>query len=83
MELPRWKINNGADFIFFDPHPGFASGNAEHEFNRMNCEDHKAATHILVERPQRNVCKVCYTFHLPSLCPAVLKSFSSEGSEST
>ena len=34
--LPRWQRNNGADFVFYESHPGFAAGQAaapfRHEF---------------------------------------------------
>ena len=29
IQTPRWQKNDGADYIFYDPHPGFATGRAE------------------------------------------------------
>lgn len=71
MQLPRWKQNDGADFIFYDPHPGFVSGQAEHAFYKMTCNDFKHATHILVERPQRNTCQVGSPFMSPEHMPCL------------
>ena len=58
VKLPRWKRNKGRDFIFYDPHPGFATGASAYPFYGMLCNEFRHATHIVVERAQRNTCQV-------------------------
>ena len=56
--MRRWQRSNGADFVFYDPHPGFTDGTAEKEYYRLICDTFQHAMHIVVERGQRNICKV-------------------------
>ncbi len=56
----RWQRSNGADFVFYDPHPGFTDGTAEKEYYRLICDTFQHAMHIVVERGQRNICKVSF-----------------------
>lgn len=58
LATPRWQRNNGSDFVFYDPHPGFTDGRAEREYLRIMCEDARLSVHIVVETGQRNICKV-------------------------
>ena len=75
LNTTRWQRHNGADFVFYDPHPGFADGSAEQPYHELLCNDFQHAMHIVVERGQRNVCQVtaCYAC---SSHPAVLALFS-------
>ena len=57
-QLPRWKRNDGADFVIYDPHPGFADGQAEHIFLGMLCNEFRQSTQIVSERAHRNTCQV-------------------------
>ena len=61
MQMPRWKEKDGADFVFYDPHPGFATGRAEMPIIDMACNAFKHAMHIIAERSQRNVCQTYWT----------------------
>ena len=61
IQMPRWKRKDGADFIFYDPHPGFATGRAEMPVIDMMCNRFKNAMHIVAERSQRNVCQTYWT----------------------
>ena len=55
--MPRWKRHDGADFVFYDPHPGFTTGRAEMPVLDMWCNTFRHAMHIVAERSQRNVCQ--------------------------
>ena len=70
----RWQRGNGADFVFYDPHPGFTDGTAEKEYYRLICDTFQHAMHIVVERGQRNICKVApgLTRAAPSSLPHAL-----------
>lgn len=57
-QLDRWQQNKGADFVFFDPHPGFTDGKSDLEFKRYTCDVMRHSMHIVAERGQRNICKV-------------------------
>ena len=57
MQTPRWKRHDGADFVFYDPHPGFTTGRAEMPVLDMWCNTFRRAMHIVAERSQRNVCQ--------------------------
>ena len=57
LNLPRWKLNGGRDFVFYDSHPGFVAGHSAPTFVGMFCNEFRHATHIVVERAQRNVCQ--------------------------
>ena len=54
----RWKKNDGSDFVFFDPHPGFTDGTSDKEFKTLMCHTSKKSMHIVVERGQINICPV-------------------------
>ena len=58
VKTERWKRNNGADFVFFDPHPGFTDGTSDKAFKKLMCQTSKEAMHIVVERGQVNICPV-------------------------
>lgn len=68
-QLARWKKNNGRDFIFYDSHPGFVAGHSAPTFTGMYCNEFRHATHIVVERAQRNICLVSF-LQLPRLSAA-------------
>ncbi|CAK0784428.1 hypothetical protein CVIRNUC_007632 [Coccomyxa viridis] len=57
LSSSRWQQNQGADFVFYDPHPGFTDGSVEAAYYKMLCDDFQHAMHIVVERGQRNICK--------------------------
>ncbi len=56
LEHPRWRRNNGADFVFFWPHPGIGGGPAQGDHIQLICEAFAAATFIVIERMQRFRC---------------------------
>jgi hypothetical protein len=51
FKLPRWQLHGGADFVFYQPHPGFSW---EHE--AALCSQAHASIHIVIERGQRYGC---------------------------
>ncbi len=59
-QLDRWKVNDGADFVFFDPHQGFTDGTSDSEFKEFLCQTSKKSIHIVSERGQLNLCEVLY-----------------------
>ena len=59
--MPRWKRSEGADFVLYDPHPGFATGRAEMPIIDMMCNTFRHSMHIVAERSQRNVCQTYWT----------------------
>ncbi|CAK0785134.1 hypothetical protein CVIRNUC_008340 [Coccomyxa viridis] len=61
VQMPRWKRSEGADFVFYDPHPGFATGRAEMPIIDMMCNTFRHSMHIIAERSQRNVCQTYWT----------------------
>ena len=58
VELDRWKQNDGADFVIFDPHPGFTDGRTDLLYKKYICSIMQKSMHIVVETGQRNICKV-------------------------
>ncbi len=52
----RWKLNHGADFIFYDPHPGFRDGWAGQQIRDKYCNDFINATMLVADRPMRTIC---------------------------
>lgn len=64
LNTMRWQKNKGADFVFYDPHPGFTDGSVERAYYDMLCDDFQHAMHMVVERGQRNICKVTPCFLL-------------------
>ena len=54
--LPRWQQHQGRDFIFFDPHPGFAAGAAEHDWLHSWCQALNQSIQLVVDRAQRHYC---------------------------
>ncbi len=58
LNTTRWQRQNGADFVFYDPHPGFTDGTVESAYYKLLCDDFQHAMHIVVERGQRNICQV-------------------------
>ena len=58
VKTDRWKKNDGADFVFFDPHPGFTDGTSDKDFKTLMCHTSKNSMHIVVERGQINICPV-------------------------
>ena len=63
-QLDRWKVNDGADFVFFDPHQGFTDGTSDSEFKKFLCQTSKNSMHIVSERGQLNLCQVLYPYPL-------------------
>lgn len=61
IQTPRWQRHDGADFVFYDPHPGFGTGRAEMPVIDMMCNTFRNAMHIVAERSQRNVCQHYWT----------------------
>ena len=58
LKSALWQRNNGSDFIFYDPHPGFADGAAESQFLDIMCNAARSSIHIVAETGQRNTCQV-------------------------
>lgn len=52
----RWKKNHGADFVFYDPHPGFRNGWAGLQIRDKYCTNFMNATMLVVDKPMRTVC---------------------------
>ena len=50
-------VRQGADFVFFDPHAGFAAGAVEEQYTEIMCHEFHTAMHIVSERSQRNTCR--------------------------
>ena len=67
VQTPRWQRHEGADFVFYDPHPGFTTGRAEMPVLDMWCNTFRRGMHIVAERSQRNVCQ-----HYWAMAPKVL-----------
>lgn len=67
LNTSRWQRSKGADFVFYDPHPGFTDGSAEKHYYMLICDTFQHAMHIVVERGQRNICQVCPPPH-PASC---------------
>ena len=67
LNSSRWQRSNGADFVFYDPHPGFTDGSAEKPYYSLVCDTFRHAMHIVVERGQRNICPVSTS--LPASMP--------------
>lgn len=65
---PRWQSKNGADFVFYDSHPGFRSGWAADNIMHLICDTFANSTMLVVDRPMRSVCDT-YRF---SAMPKVL-----------
>lgn len=65
---PRWQSKNGADFVFYDSHPGFRSGWAADNIMHLICNTFANSTMLVVDRPMRSVCDT-YRF---SAMPKVL-----------
>lgn len=63
LNTSRWQRTKGADFVFYDPHPGFTDGSVEKNYYTLICDTFQHAMHIVVERGQRNICQVCSNFH--------------------
>ncbi|BDA44690.1 hypothetical protein COCOBI_06-1680 [Coccomyxa sp. Obi] len=57
LNTSRWQRSKGADFVFYDPHPGFTDGSAEKHYYMLICDTFQHAMHIVVERGQRNICQ--------------------------
>ena len=53
MQTPRWLQNGGADFVFFDGHPGFYEGSAKHHIWPLRCGAMQQSVQILADKPQR------------------------------
>lgn len=58
LNTSRWQRSKGADFVFYDPHPGFTDGTVEKDYYMLICDTFQHAMHIVVERGQRNICQV-------------------------
>lgn len=58
LNTSRWQRSKGADFVFYDPHPGFTDGSVEKNYYTLICDTFQHAMHIVVERGQRNICQV-------------------------
>lgn len=58
VKTDRWKKKDGADFVWFDPHPGFTDGTSDKPFKELMCHTSKKSMHIVVERGQINICPV-------------------------
>ena len=57
-ELDRWKKDDGASFVFFEPHPISADELSGTEYRQFMCSIAKHSMHIVGERGQRNICQV-------------------------
>ena len=59
-ELDRWKKDDGASFVFFEPHPTSADEKSGAEYRQFMCSTTKHSMHIVAERGQRNICQVIH-----------------------
>ena len=55
-DLPRWHLHGGRDFIFFDPHPGFALGTAAYSFREAWCQQLRDAIQLVPDSFGRSHC---------------------------
>ena len=55
-DLPRWRLHGGRDFIFFDPHPGFALGTAAYSFREAWCQQLRDAIQLVPDSFGRSHC---------------------------
>ena len=67
LETPRWKRTHGRDFVFYDPHPGFASGDAAPIFRSMQCNELRKSTQLIVDYGMRTHCQVGPHMSVPAL----------------
>ena len=49
-KMPRWQLHGGQDFIFADPHPGFASGPSLNEWRDSFCQRLHGSIQLIVDR---------------------------------
>ena len=56
LASPRWQVNKGADFVFYDAHPGYRAGVAAGSVQTKVCHSFINATMLIVDTPMRNVC---------------------------
>ena len=54
--LPRWQLHGGTDFVFFDPHPGFASGNYSGVWLEAWCKQLHQAIQLVPDSFTRHYC---------------------------
>ena len=56
LASPRWLRHNGADFIFYDSHPGFRWGRPGERIREKQCFSFTNSTSLVVDRPMRTGC---------------------------
>ena len=56
IQSPRWKRNNGADYIFYDSHPGFRWGWPAARIRDKFCGVFLNSTMLVVDKPMRSIC---------------------------
>ena len=64
FRTPRWQATQGKDFVFVDPHPGFAAGKAVQSLWGSHCGTMQNATQLIAEMPLRRRCGK----HLAGMC---------------
>ena len=56
QDMPRWQKTQGADFIFWDPHPGFALGSAGGGWKDAWCHQLQNAVQLIPDYFARKHC---------------------------
>ena len=75
VKTDRWKKNDGSDFVFFDPHPGFTDGTSDKEFKTLKCHTSKKSMH--------HCCRAWPDQHLPRVRSPVLPHVAATQNESS
>ena len=57
LDLPAWTERDGANFVFFDAHTGFAQGELAYPYETTVCETFGNAMHVVNTRGQRFRCQ--------------------------
>ena len=69
LQHPRWKVNQGKDFIFYDSHPGFRGGLAGDKVMEQICGPFKQSIMLIPDRPMRTVCQTFFEMSRVLLVP--------------
>ena len=60
-ETAHWKAKGGANYVFYEPHPGFQAGIAELPMYELVCKTLNHAMHIVVEAASRYM-EICRNY---------------------
>ena len=57
QELPRWKIKEGRDFIFFEPFTESATGRSSQAWQQALCHELRGAVQLIPDSYARRYCQ--------------------------